>query len=199
MRSARLISFIVVAAALVASFQPAAAAAPAPAAPEAPVIHDSVEQIATSLAANFDTDMAALTTAKSVTALAAVTVYRHVPVAPFVADDAAAPLIAIYSPRALTHAKRQGYRDSRNTIIVELFLRGSTADTVRKQAELGAEAIMRTVDRVEGLTGLVAAGEQEGSVEVSIDGTADAKGGQEQYEETVRVTFAVLSRDDNLG
>jgi hypothetical protein len=204
MRTSRSLLVISMLAALTLVSAPSrAAAAPAPpradsisAPKELSVNYDVVEEVATLLTANFDTDMAALTSAKGVTALAAVTIHKRLPAVIFAGDEVGVPGLGIYAPRTVTNAKSQGKRECRVTCVVELFIRGATAATVRAQAELGLEAILKTVDRVaDAGSGVFGAGEEEAGVFCEIDGAADAKGGQEQYEEVARVRFIVWDQD----
>ena len=192
MRSLRV--FALVAALSLIAAAPAASIGP-PTAPEVAMTYDVIEEVASTLVTNFNTDMAALTTAKGVTALASATVHKRLPAAVFAGDEKALPGIGVYSPRTLTQAKNQARRHSTVTVMVELHLRGTVPATLRAQAELAQEAILLTVDRLwnEG-SGLFGAGEEDLGVECAIDGTADTEG-QDVYEETVRVSFTVQDED----
>lgn len=154
-----------------------------------------VEQVTSVVTANFAADFAALAAAKGVANLGAVTIHKRLPADIIAGEELAVPGIGVYATKATTNAKRQTLRDSRVTCVLELFLRGTSAATIRAQAELGAEAFLLSVDRVHTAGGgIFGAGEEEGGVVCEIAGGALGEG-QEQYEELTRVTFTVSDRD----
>jgi len=186
--------------ALAAAFSPPIAAAPPDRAPAVGVSmnYDVVEEVSALFAAHFDTDFAALADAKDVLKLDRIRVLKRIPVQVAVGAEEPAPTLSLYSPSTLTNARNQARRDSRVTLLAELFIRGPNAEHVRAQADIGLEAILLTIDRIaaDAGEGVYGAGEEEFGVRCTLDGTADVTGGQEQYEETARVEFVVWDRDE---
>jgi hypothetical protein len=165
------------------------------------VLYDSVEQAYVIASANFATDIAALTTAKGVTALGAVTIIKRqrAETSKRLANPATTlKTLGIYVTRAMTQAKDQQKRDSLSTLVYDLYVEGLDPSLLAKQAELGVEALLRSIDRfaVSG-AGVFGAGELLRSVNIQMS---------DGYEETVtprywhraEVTFPVHDRDEGL-
>jgi len=172
------------------------------------VFYDVVVAAAADLTANFTNDLATLIAAKggiAATANPAVTVYAHrssdifVPVADNQQGAAGLPGVGVFCVHAKTQAKRQGARDNVVTCFFDYFARGADPAVLTAQMELAAEALLRAVDRlsVPGSDQLWGAGEEEQSVDVAIQGTAQVEG-SDFYEDRVLVSFPVEHRDLGL-
>ena len=175
------------------------------------MVYDAIEQAATSLSANFDADLAALATAKGEAGITqTATVYKRRPatvlfaLAAVTGSGVTLPAIGVWVQRTATQARRQDVRDNVHQLVFDYVARsaGVTAGsdvTLEKQAELAAEALLRTVDRlVTAGGGYFGAGELAGSVVIELSGLAMGPG-QSYYEEHVRLTCPVTERDTGLA
>jgi hypothetical protein len=162
------------------------------------VIYDSLEQAYTVLLANFAADFTALATAKSVTVTSVATIKKRVDAETMVAIGVPFPAIGVYGLRATTQAKDQTKRDTTSELVFDCYHTNPDPALAQKQAELMAEACLKTVDRLAGSGGGVfGAGEAPGSVEVDLDpGFEDVEA--PQYGGRVRVRFPVSDRDTGL-
>ena len=172
------------------------------------MFYDVVVAAAADLTANFTADLAALIAAKggiAAGASSAVTVYPHrsaeifVPLANAQVGGAPLPGVGIFCLRTRTQAKSQGARDNVVTCVFDYFARGADPAVLTAQVELAAEALLRAIDRlsVPGGDQLWGAGEEAQSVDVAIQGTAQAEG-SDFYEDRVLVSFPVEHRDLGL-
>lgn len=158
------------------------------------MIYDAVEDVASILAANFSTDLAALATAHSVTVDSTVTVKKRQGVENLVARGTLLPCLGVVGADASTQAVFQGTRDATVTITCDYYATGTDADVLAAQADLVAEAILLTVDRLWPTIG-VGAGEADRSIAISLTGAFEPPD-ENTFSRRVTVTFPVIVRDD---
>lgn len=163
------------------------------------VLYDQVETAYTVLNANFAADYAALLTAKGVTGPGTVKIVKRQSVVTALRYGVLAPLMGVVSLAAQTQAKDQGKRDTRGLVAYDLYISGSDPALVAKQVEIGAEACMRSVDRLaaSGL-GVFGAGELPQSVDVTLNDDADEEVQDGKYGRRATVSFSMWDRDEGL-
>jgi len=181
------------------------AAVAAPPARSAPVIYDTIENVAPVFTANFTTDLAALAALKSLPIAPAaggiattVTIYKRLPAEIYAAiEQNALPGLGIYAERVLTQARRQAKRDNLTFVVADYFARGTDPAALRSQLELAAEAICQSIDRLWAAAGGVyGAGELDRSVDVAMGVIA---AGQDTYEGQLLIRFPVNEEDTGLS
>lgn len=167
------------------------------------MIYDVVEIVATVLDSNFETDLAALCVAKSVTAPSALvapnsstSVRTREALVAWGTDAENLPGLGVTSLRSVTGGKNQRKRDSTTTVAVTYYSTGQDAAVLGAQIELAAEAILLSIDKVAGSgSGQVwGAGEARDSVEVEMLGTAQMLD-SDWFEDGVVVSFPCNDRD----
>jgi hypothetical protein len=160
------------------------------------VIHDVAEQVYATTEANFATDHAALLTAKGVTGFTpTVLIVKRLAAETFIALGVALPALGIRVVRAVTQAKDQGKRDSLDTVVWDLYAEHTDPVVLAKWVELGAEAVLLTIDRLwSAAGGLFGAGELPESVSVDLtEGVEEGEG--LRYWRRAQVTCPVHDRD----
>lgn len=165
------------------------------------MMFDALERFATVLAANFDADLAALCTAKGVTApVGSVTLIKRMDANLHVAVNGALPALCVYGRAVSTQARFVGKRDSRCVISVDYLNRADEAGlvTMLQQVELAAEAILKTIDRVPGdsASGVWNAAPNAGEAVIELSDREDAPEGE--YQRLLTVTVPVTDRDEGL-
>lgn len=165
------------------------------------MLYDAVEQVYTVVLANFTTDLGALATAKGVSVTATVGVIKRQTAETMVALGADLPAIGVYTVAGSTQAKDQGKRDTLTTMVLDYYAEGTDPANLAKQAELAAEALLRSIDRLwPALEG--GGGNAVGSVGIVMTpGYQEVR--QNEAEQTVynhraTVTFPVMDRDSGL-
>ncbi len=162
------------------------------------MIYDAITRVAALLGTNFDTDLATLCTAKSVTAPAAATIVTRMDANLHVGLNGVLPAVCVYGRSTSTQAKQAEKRDNITTLSVDYFARSTEAalPTMLQQVELAAEAILATVDRCiyDTTSGVWGAGLGDGSVSVTLEDQSDAPAGL--YQRLATVTFSVNDRDE---
>ena len=163
------------------------------------MIYDALEQVYTVLNANFVTDFAALVAAKGVTGVVTTTgLEKRQDANTMIRLRATLPAIGIYAVAATTQAKDQAKRDSVTTVVCEYLALGSDPVALAKQAELAAEALCKSIDRVAASgAGVYGGGEARQSVEVVLN-QAYTETVSPNYEQTATITFPVWDRDEGL-
>jgi hypothetical protein len=168
------------------------------------VLYDAIEQVYSIVNANFAADFAALLTQKGLGGLGLVTsadIVKRQTAEVFVAKRKTLPSIGIYGVRAVTRAKDQGKRDSRNTIAMDYFASGPESDgaKLQKQVELAAETLLKSVDRIVGGVGggVFGAAVQDEDITVDLQ-DAYVEGETPTYLGVATVTFSVDDRDDQV-
>ena len=193
MRSIRSLLALVL---LAATLAPARASASGR--PRSAVFYDVSEGLGTLATASFTTDFDALIAQKALGGLGlntAVTVYVRQPAVVFGGQERALPGLGCYARNARTQAVSQQEREATMEAHYEYLCRGPDAATIRAQAELAAEVLLRLVDRFPTISGGVEGGGHEpGSVVVDIDGSGPAEG-LEFYEEWVHVVSPIWDTD----
>lgn len=163
------------------------------------MIYDAVEQAYAVVNSNFAADMAALVAAKGVAGLTTTaTAIKRQDAETYVDIGAALPAIGVTGRRAHTQAKDQSKRDSVSEIVYDYYAVGSDPSKVAKQAELAAEALLKSVDRLWASgSGVFGAGEVPGSISIDFDpGYLEVQ--QPNYGARARVSFPVTDRDEGL-
>lgn len=125
------------------------------------------------------------------------TVYGRLSAPEAVALGKAAPLIGVYSTGAQTNPWNQGKRDSLVTLVFDYYAQGPDPDKLSRQAELAAEAIMKTIDRLPTANpnaGTILAGDGRFAVAVNLD-LRPPLGGHDNYEAEITLTCVVRERD----
>lgn len=162
------------------------------------MIYDAVEKAYAVVAANFAADMAALVAAKGETVDATTaTLEKRQRAEKYIELGAAKPTIGIWSRGALTQAKvGTGWRDNVTSIVLDYYCSGTNPSVVAKQAELAAEALLQSVDRLPNSgAGVYGSGELRGSVTVELtDGYL--KDGAAKWYRRAQVTFPLTDRDE---
>ncbi|HWP38945.1 MAG TPA: hypothetical protein VNL18_15470 [Gemmatimonadales bacterium] len=162
------------------------------------MIYDAVEQAYTVAAANFTADLNALAAAKGVTAPPAATLIKRQRAETYIALGAALPALGIYLLRVATQAKSQGKRDSVVSLVFDYYLEGTDPTLLAKQAELAAEAVLRTVDRLaDAGSGIYGAGEGSGSVTIELSDGYDPAD-ENKFFHRAQVTVPVWDEDTGL-
>lgn len=163
------------------------------------MIYDVVEQAYSVLASNFATDYAALLTAKSVASPGTVKLVKRQKVETALRYGVLPPLLGVVSLAARTQAKDQGKRDTQGLVAYDLYIKGSDPAVVAKQVELGAEACMRSVDRLaaSGL-GVFGAGEIPLSVQITLSDDEEEEVEEGKYGRRATVSFQVWDRDEGV-
>ena len=163
------------------------------------MIHDQVESAYAVLAANFATDYAALLAAKSVASPGTVKIVKRQKVETALRYGVQAPLMGVVSLAAQTQAKDQGKRDTRGLVAYDLYITGTDPALVAKQVEIGAEACMRSVDRLPASSGWVfGAGELPLSVQITLSDDADEEVQEGKYGRRATVSFSMWDRDTGV-
>jgi hypothetical protein len=163
------------------------------------MIYDQVEVIAQVVDANYAADMAALVAAKSLTGITTTaTVIKRQSAETFRRLGAPLPAIGVVHLRAATQAKDQQKRDTLGTVVLDYVALGADASKVAKQAELAAEALMRSVDRLAMAGGgLYGAAELAGAALITMtEGFTEAE--DAQYWRRAQVQFTCHDRDEGL-
>ena len=162
------------------------------------MIYDVVELVASVLTTNFNTDLAALCAAKTVTAPTSIvgSVHKREGLLAWAVDPANLPGLGVVTTRSVTGAKNQAKRDATTVVQVIYYTMGQDAAVLGAQVELAAEAILLSIDRVAGSgTGQVwGAGEARDSVLVEMYGTAQTKDAG-WFEDGCQVEFPCNDRD----
>lgn len=163
------------------------------------MIHDQVERAYTVLATNFAADYAALLTAKAVASPGTVKIVKRQSVVTALRYGALPPLLGVVSLAAQTQAKDQGKRDTRGLVAYDLYISGSDPALVAKQVEIGAEACMRSVDRLaESGAGVFGAGELPLSVQITLSDDEDEEVQEGKYGRRATVSFSMWDRDEGV-
>lgn len=166
------------------------------------MIFDAVKRAHEILAANFAADLNALITAKSLTgAVSATTVFDRLGSDSFAADVTftTAGLGVYWGGQAQTQARHQDLRESVVWVEAEYYARGDDPAVLAKQAELAAEAVLRSVDRMGGDGSVLGAAEQRNSVTIQGPRLAYLKDGEKSYEDQVIVRFPMIDEDQGLA
>lgn len=162
------------------------------------MIFDAVETAYTVVLANFATDMAALIAAKGVTGVvSAATVVKRQNAETYLALGTAPPAIGIWARGTTTQAKvGTGWRDNASIVVLDYYCTDSNPVDAAKQAELAAEALLKSIDKMPGAGNVVfGAGELRGSVTVEMsDGYLKDAG--EIWYRRAQVTFPLTDRDE---
>lgn len=165
------------------------------------MIYDAVETCASVAGANFETDLTAACTAKSVTAPTGWKVIAWQNAETAVRLGAAKPLLGVtVAPQSATQAKSQGKRDSLSSVLFDAYLENADPTLVVKQIALVPEAVMLTVDRlVAGVGGGVYGGAVT-PLSVSIDLTDgyEERGDQPLYWQRAQIVVPVWDQDTGL-
>jgi len=164
------------------------------------VIYDAIEQVYAVANANFATDFAALATAKGVVGLNTnAAIEKRQSAETMVRLGAALPCLGIVGLRARSQAKDQGKRDTESVIAFDYYAEHADPVLVAKQAELAAEALLRTVDRL-WASGASVFGAGELPLSVVIDFTEGYLETRSPpvYWRSATVTFPVHDRDEGL-
>lgn len=162
------------------------------------MIFDAVQRAHTVTATNLATDLAALCTAKSVTNPGTITLVKRQKAETFIALGSPLPALGIYGLRAVTQAKDQGKRDSLVTVVWDFYIEGTDPTLIAKQAELVAESVLRTVDRLAASgDGLYGAGELAQSVTVEMSDNYQEAEELKWFQRAV-VTAPVHDRDEGV-
>ena len=162
------------------------------------MIYDALEQFYTTLAANLPADLAALVADKGIASPGTVSLEKRQNAETFVALGAILPAVGIFGLRAITQAKSQGSRDSITTAVCDVYHIGADPVLLAKQIELLAEAILRTVDRLNnGATGVFAAAALDDSITIELT-EAYLKVEAPNYGRRAVVTFPLYDRDTGL-
>lgn len=164
------------------------------------MIFDQVEVAYSVLAANFATDYTALLTAKSVTSPGTVKIVKRQSVVTALRYGTQPPLMGVMSLAAQTQAKDQGKRDNRGLVAFDLYITGTDPALVAKQVEVGAEACLRSVDRIgeSAQRGVFGAGEIPLSVQVTLSDDADEEVQEGKYGRRATVSFSIWDRDEGI-
>lgn len=159
-----------------------------------------MERVGAILTTNFDTDVGLLCTAKSVTPPATVTILKRMDMNLHIAANGAdrLPALCIYANTMTTQAKMAQRRHTHATINIDYMDRFAIAslETGLKQAELAAEAILLSVDRLglDNTTGVWEAGGAVDSVVLTFSDREDAPAGE--YQRLVTVSVPVTDQDE---
>lgn len=168
------------------------------------MIYDAIEAVYTTVNANFNTDLAALVSAKGLSGLTtSATLFKRQRAETFVELGAAAngqlPAIGIYGTAVTTEAKWQGKRDPECTVVLDYYARGTDPVKLAQQTELAAEALLLSIDKVYP-TAAGGAGEGFGSINIELTDAymeTDKPDSQtaKNYGHRAIVTFIVVDRD----
>lgn len=162
------------------------------------MIFDAVEALYTVVSTNFAADFTALAAAKSVTDLPGPpTFVKRQNAEMFAAMGVTLPAIGIYVPRAVTMAKWQAVRDPRCTAVLDWYARGADPVLLAKQAELAAEVLLRSIDRLAGTSSIYGAAELEESITIEVTQGYD-QSIEPSYDRRAVVTFSIYDRDSGL-
>lgn len=157
------------------------------------MIYDAIEAAYTVVNANFATDYAALAATKGVAIVTPVGIIKRQKADIFVPLGATLPAIGIYGVSGTTQVKDQGKRDTICALAFDFYDRGTDPVALAKQAELAAEALLQSIDRM-WPTAAGGAGEGDGSITITLadgyDETAELK-----YERRATITFPLVDRD----
>lgn len=165
------------------------------------MIYDAAEKAYEVATTNFTADFIALIAAKGLGGLGlttAATLIKRQDAETFIGLNAALPAIGVIGRRAHTQAKDQSKRDNVSEIVYDYFAVGPEPSTIAKQAELAAEALLRSIDRLWASgSGVFGAGELPGSISIDFDpGYVEVQ--QPNYGARARVSFPVTDRDEGL-
>jgi hypothetical protein len=162
------------------------------------MIYDAIEQAYLVVNSNFATDMAALVALKSESGLTTTaTIEKRQRAERFIALQAAGPTIGIWGRGVVTQAKvGTGWRDNVSSVVLDYYCTGTDPVKVAKQAELAAEALLKSIDRMsDQAQGVYGAGELRGSVTVDLsDGYLEVKA--DTYYRRAQITFPLTDRDE---
>lgn len=163
------------------------------------MIFDQVEQLYTVVNTNFATDLGALATAKGVTINTGATFVKRQNADVFFALGVTLPACGIYVTRASTKAKQQGIRDTTGTAVFDYYAEDADPVKVAKQAELAAEALLMSVDRMATAgAGVFGAAELEDSITVEMSDGFEKRASEGRYWRRAVVRFAIYDRDTGL-
>lgn len=172
-------------------------------------MYDAEERVAAVLTTNFAGDFAAVLAAHSLTpaAVSAVVATVHLrreweTFSELDTFNAANPGIGVYATGFRAQARHQDERLWLVTIVAEYFARGPDPDLLTTQVRMAAEAILRSVDRMnEGLVGsrILEAGGPDQSVTGELSRTAHLDGGDRYYDELLRISFPVIDQEVGLA
>ena len=162
------------------------------------MLFDAVEQVYVVVLANFTTDLGALATAKGVSVTATAGIIKRQTAPTFLGLGADLPAIGVYATDGVTQAKDQGKRDTLTTMVLDYYAEGTDPANLAKQAELAAEALLQSVDRLwPGLEG--GGGNAVGSIGITMtpgyQEIRQNEAGQTVYNHRATVTFPVMDRD----
>lgn len=163
------------------------------------MIYDVVEQAYDIANVNFVADHTALLGAKSIAPWAGtLTIIKRQRAETSREFGTTPPTLGVCGVRASTQAKDQGKRDTRSAVVYDLFARGTDPGLLAAQVELGAEALLRSIDRLAGSgRGVFGAGELPNSVSVEMSDGYDQDVGL-QWWHRAEVTFPCHDRDEGV-
>lgn len=170
------------------------------------MVFDAIEAAYTVVLANFSPYLAALAAAKGVVCDTTANVVKRQSAELYMALGLPLPGIGIWADRVATQAKNQGARDNETTLVLDYYCEGtgdsSVAVTIAKQAELAAESLLLSVDKMTpGTGGVFGNAELLGSVRIEFtDAFTEGKAGADgkpvrTYKRRVQLTFPVYDRD----
>jgi hypothetical protein len=167
------------------------------------MLYDAIETVYAVVLANFATDLAALASAKGVTITTTADIIKRQRAETFVAfgKGVTSPAIGIFSIRGLTQAKWQTQRDTDCTVVCDYYARSADPSALAIQAELAAEALLKSMDRI-WPTAAGGAGEGDRSVTIEMTDayveTVSSETETARWEHRAMVTFTVQVRDTGL-
>jgi hypothetical protein len=160
------------------------------------MIYHAVETAYTLLVANFDTDLAALGLAAGVTVDATASFGKRLAIEDMLQLDKPLPLVSVTALTATTQTTAQGHRDAHVMLAFDYYASGADADLLAAQVELGAEALLRTLDRlwptIAGGAGCV-----EDSVAIELSRASDPLD-EKLFVRRATMTFTAQDRDTGL-
>lgn len=162
------------------------------------MLYDAIERMASILSANFVADLTTLCGAKSLTVPSTPVVVKRMDMNLHIAANGSLPALCVYQNSATTQAKMAQARESHATVNVDYMDRVALADldTMLKQVELVAEAILLSVDRMAGDPAghIWEAGGANDSVTVTLADREDAPEGE--YQRLLTVSVPVTDHDE---
>jgi hypothetical protein len=162
------------------------------------MIYDAVERAYAVVNTNFATDLAAIIADKGVAGLTATaSIVKRQRAETYLALGLTLPGLGVWSRGTVTQAKvGSGWRDNVSTIVLDYYCVDVDPVKAAKQAELAAEALLRSIDRIPGSgDGAYGAGELRGSVVVEMsDGFL--QDGNARWFRRAQVSFPLTERDE---
>lgn len=160
------------------------------------MIYDAIEGAYTVVLTNFATDLAALATAKGVTITTTASIVKRQKAETFGTYQIALPAVGVYGKKVVTQGKSNGYRDNLSTVVFDYYAVGPDPVILAKQAELAAEALLKSIDRLNGADPY-GAGVLPGSITVEFnDGFEEVQ--IPNYARRAIVTCPVWDQDTGL-